>query len=439
MLNSAPQPCGDFTCQNGSFCANSPPDFRNHQLYDGSYLDFHNDETVASASVHCECPARFTGLDCSIPYETCGSLHKCYFGGECFSGLETVLGDDDLFCDCSNAQDLQGGQHIGKYCEHLLTNTNDEMITEGFRPQVVLSNGDGGCQLDCQNGGICRLGRPDPDKDPMAYQVYLTTNVNRDFAWCDCPQGFLGELCELSSIPCGDKVCFNNAQCLEVRNDEGEIRHECDCQNTDDTVFAGKYCQYEATSTCDYPGNFEGESFFCTNGGHCRDEAHLGCCCPPGYDGFACEFFVGTGKESSVSETSESNDVCDLDCHGRGTCVYGAKDLSYLESTSEASHLNVSSTTNFQHCICESGFTGLQCEHDVDHCSSENAHFCLHGGKCFVREDGKEECDCSSAKNELSSAFAGNHCEHPATSICSDESPIFFCVNEGACVDSDSG
>ena len=33
------------------------------------------------------------------------------FGGECFYGLEDVLGDDELFCDCSMAKDSDGRRY----------------------------------------------------------------------------------------------------------------------------------------------------------------------------------------------------------------------------------------------------------------------------------------------------------------------------------------
>jgi len=73
----SPVPCDDFMCYNGAQCAEGPPDFDNHKLVDGSFLNFHK-ERSKGATKHCECPPRYTGVDCSIPYQECGSgQHKC--------------------------------------------------------------------------------------------------------------------------------------------------------------------------------------------------------------------------------------------------------------------------------------------------------------------------------------------------------------------------
>jgi len=264
-------PCGDYTCQHGSSkCVDSPPNFDNHQLVDGSFLHFHDPTSKGgaaySAEEHCECPARYTGVDCSIPYQECGSQHKCYFGGECFIGLEDVLGMEDLFCDCSTARDLQGGAYVGKFCEHLLTDTNDSILEEAYTTPNVDFSEVQDCSLDCQNGGYCNSGRPDPSKDKMAYDIYRTSAVNSEFQWCDCPKGFFGEVCEVPSAPCGDKICFNNAQCVKWENSTGHAIHKCSCQNSQDSdssiYYAGKFCEFKATSRCSQPGNFENDHFF---------------------------------------------------------------------------------------------------------------------------------------------------------------------------------
>jgi len=357
------------------------------------------------------------------------------FGGQCFLGLEDILGPDDLFCDCSSATDSQGSSYSGKFCEHLLTYTDDEaaVVNPSLSVESKLDSSpeSTGCSKNCQNGSVCKTGKPD-SADKMAYDVYRRSSSEKIFEWCDCPVGFFGEMCEVPSAPCGGKVCFNNALCIEWKNATGHSNHQCSCQDD----FGGEFCEFPATAHCPTPNNFEGDNFFCTNGGHCREEAYLGCLCPSGYHGLSCSYYTGTDDSSPVKSNSE----CDLQCSGRGTCAYGIKDLSYLDQATGAKHLNVSSNEDYKHCVCKNGFTGIQCEHEVAQCGGDTDHFCLHGSQCVQdEENGHHFCDCSTSSSNVSHAFAGKHCEFPATTICSNQTDgLMYCVNEGVCSESSS-
>jgi len=52
-------------------------------------------------------------------------------------------------------------------------------------------------------------------------------------------------------------------------------------------MFAGVYCEHKATAYCKH------QSFFCTNGGECRDYED-GCKCPTNYEGHYCQFVKGS-------------------------------------------------------------------------------------------------------------------------------------------------
>ena len=54
----------------------------------------------------------WTGILCDQKYETCTNQngHECYNGGECILGLQDKYGNEQLFCDCSNAKG-----YVGKY------------------------------------------------------------------------------------------------------------------------------------------------------------------------------------------------------------------------------------------------------------------------------------------------------------------------------------
>ena len=68
----------------------------------------------------------------------------------------------------------------------------------------------------------------------------------------------------------------------------------------------------------------------CANGGLCQDRVNgFDCCCNPGFEGALCEV--------------DSNECININCSGRGTCVDGVNSFMIT-------------------CVCESSYTGLQCE-----------------------------------------------------------------------------
>jgi hypothetical protein len=101
---------------------------------------------------------------------------------------------------------------------------------------------------------------------------------------------------------------------------------------------------------------------------------------------------------------------------------------------------------NYEHCVCPEGFTGVQCEYEVETCEN-GEHNCLNGGACVkVAGEGdeyKHACDCAGDADNTRH-FSGFFCEHAATSICTVDDPsssrldrIFnvhaFCTNGGTC------
>lgn len=275
--------------------------------------------------------------------------------------------------------------------------------------------------------------------------------------YCSCPDGFDGPYCEIKKDSCGQNHCFHGGRCIE-RSVDGEVLHHCDCTEANklgDTSYAGRFCQYEATSYCTKSSGLQGH-LFCVNNGTCKSDPYDGCSCQKGFTGFSCEYVtsahviggpddgppddedddddyarqfggdIDDGK--TVVDIAEGETPCTLACDNGGTCRNGLKDLGQLEDLQSSSFAN--RDQGLQHCICPKGFAGTSCEIKVETCSSGH-HMCFHGGKC-VQFSNKEECDCVGE-------FSGHHCEHASTEICTEGerspgAPLSFCVNGADCV-----
>jgi len=142
-------------CQHDAPCVSGHADFSDHPVdpADNSQaLDFHS-ATQDENGMHCACPHGWTGLECTVPFETCDGQHPCYFGGECIPGLADQYGNEQLYCDCSNAWDDDGNSYTGKYCEIRVSSEEEE--------HTFCDGGSGDDDLMyCVNDGECNLDYP---------------------------------------------------------------------------------------------------------------------------------------------------------------------------------------------------------------------------------------------------------------------------------------
>jgi hypothetical protein len=303
--------------------------------------------------------------------------------------------------------------------------------------------------MECVDGA-CILGGMSTAETDEHYQFWDDDAVDQ-LMYCKCHAGYDGKLCDKKKTPCGDDHCFHGGTCLE-REVDGQLVHHCDCAtaNIGGDSYAGRLCQYKAEEYCTKDEGFNGQ-LFCVNGGECNeDDPYQGCQCNPGFAGFACEFVMSdfaslnnetvsdTEKGITVVDYDADVDPCDLECKGGGTCRNGVKELGFLSDVAViTAHLNQTHTEDFQHCVCPVGFVGLLCEHKIELCP-DGEHLCLHGASCTTNGD-ESSCDCSSTDSDLADVFAGAHCEHPATQVCTigepgPAKPLSFCVNFGTCM-----
>ena len=131
----------------------------------------------------CKCPVDFTGANCSVPVEPCGSAN-CQHGGTCITGQNNAK-----ICVCSSGW-------TGAFCETDINECDDNICAngrcedtegsfichcpEGFSGKVCDVGFDSCSSGPCQNGGTCR-------NLPQGYR-------------CECPFAHWGQDCERVSV-----------------------------------------------------------------------------------------------------------------------------------------------------------------------------------------------------------------------------------------------
>ena len=157
--------------------------------------------------------------------------------------------------------------HHGPMCEH-----NSETPTDASK-----------CDLQCKNGGKCRVGAKDNSLFSQFRGMGLEKFANithLNWEHCVCPDGFFGIMCEhqLEVCPGGQHVCLHGSKCKPIDETQpGDKTHFCDCEDAGNDAlqkFAGKFCQYESTDICTKtngkPGTGKADYAFCVNNGRCN-------------------------------------------------------------------------------------------------------------------------------------------------------------------------
>jgi len=446
-----------LACFNGGSCHDGQKDYE--VLGFPSHLTDLLEDSVRG--MHCNCPNEptwpghggITGVHCNIPYQMCADESICFNGGEC---QPEQYDESKLRCLCP--QDPRHDVWAGKNCEVPATSfCNEDVVSDLIGGVWFCTRGgvckdgetnlakkcdcpkgtfglhceyskDEPCNLQCNNGGVCKMGLKD-FTELAEYGLDIDAYLGGQDSYgehCVCPKGYTGLTCEKEeAVQCGQGICFNGAECVQTTSLDGSIVYNefCRCPTEEGESYAGKFCEHKSTTFCPAPEGHDPAEYFCANGGECPSAPHLPCRCPEGFSGSKCE----------VSKDAELQDDCDLECQNAGTCFFGQSPIT--DEQMKELHLDgLDFLLDNKHCRCPDGWIGLRCEMKYEQCG-EGEHFCLHGSGCIDDND-EWTCDCRNAASLLSEAYAGEFCEHAATTFCEGEGAgkHSFCTNHGTCL-----
>lgn len=311
-------------------------------------------DVISRTGEHCVCPDGYTGLRCEIEVRRCGPKKYCYNGSTC-----AYDESGEPLCDCNSAH-TDEVSYAGVSCEQESTSRCTPGLDQDQKDAFCTNHGrcitdqetrhegcicDAGwtgdlcdmkgdvepvCDLDCRNGGSCRLGVKGykDSYDEMSLPVHA--KKHEDGMYCSCPDGFTGLKCEVDINKCHDyhgneleqSICLNGATCDVDENIFDPItnlpKFDCKCDEAGrdgiSKQLAGRFCEYAVTEFCAEDSARHSHSF-CTNGGRCKkysghgDSEHHGCCCPDGYEGEYCQLPKGT-LDASVPITWSPMEEC---------------------------------------------------------------------------------------------------------------------------------
>jgi hypothetical protein len=89
----------------------------------------------------------------------------------------------------------------------------------------------------------------------------------------------------------------------------GSPNYECDCSTASNSrIFSGRFCQFQATSTCD-EDDTSSKPLFCVNNGRCPTDGSKGCKCDDHFYGIHCDYMENPEDIPSFSPSTVSSNA----------------------------------------------------------------------------------------------------------------------------------
>lgn len=227
----------------------------------------------------------------------------------------------------------------------------------------------------CLNNGICMRGTS-------------KLNGNTEY-FCACPSNFNGAYCDTIINQCLSNPCQSNATCVPTLY-EG---YRCQCP----LGFVGANCETEKPSC---------RNITCQNGGKCvESDSKTFCECLPEFEGASCDTFKACTKEVEGKLFANPLDaksfiICTNSGFALNECppnlVYNSHlercDYSAEKSTDKCepspclNNAKCMVVDDEAVCACPVGFTGKNCETNVNECEAEG--LCGVNGTCVDLANG---------------------------------------------------
>ncbi|XP_034008091.1 protein eyes shut homolog [Trematomus bernacchii] len=362
---------GAYRCRchhhySGSFCEKSDACLDNPCENKGVCLS--NGSTDPNHRTYkCLCPPHFTGVNCSevIGKESCDRICE---NGTCVQGSPASFkcicdtGSSGPPCEKRKGPCDPNPCRNGGVCEH---------TPEGFV-----------CRCPEKFGGVNCESRVVYDCMLHACQEEQLCTAGERASDCVCADGSVVPACRRLQNLCSPSPCLNNATCVSRGNE-----HFCRCLSG----FSGKNCE-EIIDYCTLL------NINCLNEGLCLSViGRYKCVCAPGWIGEFCQY---VGDACLIKPNS---------CLNGATCITTSQPSSPPRYT----------------CKCPHGFTGTNCETEINECDSSP---CQHNGTCSDLL-GHHQCQCPAG-------FLGRNCE---VDIDACSLPNITCPPKTECLDLPGG
>ncbi|XP_048353079.1 protein crumbs homolog 1 isoform X2 [Sphaerodactylus townsendi] len=379
--------CDSHVCRHGGTCRDEPGSLvcSCPEGYTGTHCETDIDECFSNPCLNgavcrdrigrysCYCVPGYQGRHCDLEVNECIS-EPCLNNATCLN----LIGKYDCICPPEYTVSLLKifGKHFK--CRHSNKRPSQHL------PQMVNRNSWNtriNCELEideclsqpCLNGGSCH--------DSLGGY------------YCSCPLGFHGDLCAVNIDECASQPCLNGGECIDDIN-----RYDCNCT---DTGHMGLHCETPIPSCWSHP---------CHNNATCKDTAESYLChCLPGYTGSFCEIDV--------------NECSSNPCLHGSVCVELSWSDWYRRIPELPSEFSYHTAEGYV-CDCQTGFTGIHCEEDINEC---HINPCQNGGIC-ENSLGNYTCHCP-IKEEDGVLYGGWNCTEVLVGCVQHK-----CQNGGLCI-----